>query len=71
MGGMNPGGMHDAMGGMMGGAGSGGPRGGLQISEDEYVKVWEQYCKMMGRPFNAETVRGWYRQYRYSLGLRK
>lgn len=56
----------------MGGAGglSGGGRkeqGGQQISEAAYVRLWEQYCQMMGRPFSSETVRGWFRDYQSRL----
>lgn len=56
-----------SMGGLPNGV-SGGGSGGPQISEDEYVRVWEQYSKMMGTPFNPEVVRGWYQQYRQTLG---
>lgn len=34
------------------------------MSEDEYVRVWENYSKMSGKSFDAETVRGWYRQHK-------
>jgi hypothetical protein len=55
--------MPGQMGGMMKGPGAGA--GGVSnMSEDEYVRVWENYSKMSGRPFDAQTVRGWYRQYK-------
>lgn len=53
---------------LMGGLPNGGGSGGAQISEEEYVRVWEQYSKMMGTPFNPDVVRGWYQQYRQTLG---
>ena len=70
MGAANPG--MGQMGGMMGGGGgmkgpgAAGPgAGGVgNMSEDQYVKVWEDYSKAMGRPFDSQTVRGWYRQYK-------
>ena len=70
MGAANPG--MGQMGGMMGGgggmkgAGAAAPGGGGvgNMTEDEYVRVWENYSKMSGRPFDAQTVRGWYRQYK-------
>lgn len=54
--------------GMGAGSGGGGGSGGPQISEEEYVRVWEQYSKMMGTLFNPDVVRGWYQQYRQTLG---
>lgn len=53
------------MGGMRAGPGAGPGAGSVSnMSEDEYVRVWENYSKMSGRPFDAQTVRGWYRQYK-------
>ena len=49
-----------SMSNMMKGQGS----GLNNMSEDEYVRVWENYSKMSGRPFDAQTVRGWYRQHK-------
>ncbi|KAK9803168.1 hypothetical protein WJX72_007607 [[Myrmecia] bisecta] len=67
--GMNP------LGAMAGGGASrakpGGEDGGLQISEADYVRQWEQYANMMGRPFNPEVVRGWYQQYKRTLAQSK
>ena len=34
------------------------------MTEDQYVKVWEEYSQRMGTPFDASTVRGWYRQHK-------
>jgi hypothetical protein len=61
-----------AMPGMMGmggavGFGGGGGGGGPSISEEEYVHVWESYSKATGAPFDADTVRMWYKQYQMSL----
>ena len=56
-------------GGVSRGAAGGMPNGmagadGSYISEDQYLRVWEQYSKMTGMPFDAQTVRGWYQQHR-------
>ncbi|CAL5221193.1 g3341 [Coccomyxa viridis] len=72
MGGMNPmmmGMMGQGVGGMSRGGAGGMPNGmagadGSYISEDQYLRVWEQYSKMTGMPFDAQTVRGWYQQHR-------
>lgn len=71
--GMGMRGMPGMMGGGMGGSGgpagfSGGGAGGPSISEEEYVRVWENYSKAAGTPFDADTVRMWYKQYQMSLG---
>jgi len=60
------GGMMGMGGGMKGpgGAPGGGAGGVNNMSEDEYVRVWENYSKMSGRAFDAGTVRGWYRQFK-------
>ena len=57
------------VGGMSRGGAGGMPNGmagadGSYISEDQYLRVWEQYSKMTGMPFDAQTVRGWYQQHR-------
>ncbi len=44
---------------------------GSNMTEDEYVRVWENYSKQTGQPFNAQTVRGWYRTHKKdSMGQR-
>ena len=44
---------------------------GSNMTEDEYVRVWENYSKHTGQPFNAQTVRGWYRSHKKdSMGQR-
>lgn len=77
-------GMQQLMQGMMGegsrGSGSAmmgmgnmmkGQSGVNNMSEDEYVRVWENYSKASGQPFDAQTVRGWYRQHKqFSTGSR-
>ena len=51
--------------GMMGANSMMKGQGGVNnMSEDEYVRVWENYSKMSGQPFDAQTVRGWYRQHK-------
>ena len=62
-GGMGGGGMPNMM-AQMGSTMRGQAPGGGSMSEDDYVRVWENYSKMTGRPFDAQTVRGWYRQYK-------
>ena len=51
-----------------GGASFGAGEGGAQISEEDYVRVWENYARMTGDAFDPHVVRGWYQQYRRSLG---
>ena len=77
-------GMLAQMQGMMGDSGRGGPpaaAGGghmmkgqgsaSNMSEDDYVRVWENYSKMNGQAFDEQTVRGWYRQHKqYSAASR-
>ena len=60
------------------GGGSRGPASGMpngmagadggSISEEQYLRVWEQYSRMTGMPFDAQTVRGWYAQHRAAQG---
>lgn len=66
MGGMMGGGMQSVMNQMgVGGGSMRGPAAGSgNMSEEDYVRVWEDYSRMTGRPFDAQTVRGWYRQYK-------
>ncbi|CAK0781843.1 hypothetical protein CVIRNUC_005485 [Coccomyxa viridis] len=78
--GMNPmmmGMMGQGMGGAPGGGSRSAPGGmpngmagadGSYISEEQYLRVWEQYSKMTGMPFDAQTVRGWYQQHRAAQG---
>jgi hypothetical protein len=54
--------MPNGMGMGMGGA------DGASISEEQYLRVWEQYSRMTGMPFDAQTVRGWYQQHRAAQG---
>ena len=35
------------------------------------MRLWENYCHMTGRPFSAETVRGWYHDYQGRLAGRR
>lgn len=53
---------------MMKGIGGGAGGNMNSMSEDEYVRVWENYSKMSGQPFDAQTVRGWYRQHKQYTG---
>ena len=84
-GGGGGGGMNTMMSQMQGMMGEGGRSGahsmmagnnmmkdsGNNMSEDEYVRVWESYSKQTGQPFNAQTVRGWYRSHKKdSMGQR-
>lgn len=41
------------------------------MTEDQYVGVWEAYSKSMGTPFDAATVRGWYRQHKQMSAMKK
>lgn len=41
------------------------------MSEDEYVRVWETYSKSMGTPFDADMIRGLYRQHKQTSMMRK
>lgn len=49
------------------GGGRGAP-GEPHLTEAAYVRLWEQYCQVKGKPFSVETVRGWYRDYQRRLG---
>lgn len=49
---------------MGGGSMARGQPGVNNMSEEEYVRVWEHYSKISGQPFDAQTVRGWYRQHK-------
>ena len=52
---------------MPNGMGMGGADG-ASISEEQYLRVWEQYSRMTSMPFDAQTVRGWYQQHRAAQG---
>jgi hypothetical protein len=56
------------MGPLGGGGGGGGGDGQAQISEEAYVSIWRNYSSMTGAPFDAQVVKGWYRQYLRSMG---
>ena len=43
---------------------NGGNSGVGNMTEDEYVQLWEYSSKSRGVPFDANTVRGWYRQHK-------
>ncbi|KAK9856085.1 hypothetical protein WJX84_005291 [Apatococcus fuscideae] len=73
--GMNPmAGMGNNMGAMgpMASMGMGGPMGGgagmgsmnSDISEADYLRVWQQYSAMNNQPFNANQYRQMYRQFK-------
>jgi len=53
------------------GEGAGARDGGPQITEAAYVRLWENYCHMTGRPFSVDTVRGWYHDYQSRLAGRR
>ena len=51
---------------------AGGASGGVgNMSEEEYVRVWETYSKSMGTSFDPNTVRGWYRQHKQTSSGKK
>ena len=38
------------------------------LTEDQYVRVWEEYCKTAGQPFDPAQLRAMYRQHKRATG---